>query len=220
MTADIRGKVGGLVFTRARNGTNIKARTVGSNQNTNRQAFVRAALSGATGAWNQLTSSERTSWSLLAFQLNWINSLGQAFSPTGQQLWTQAWCNAKRANVSPPGTAPGIFPTVPTVVTAGLTRYFSEFRLTVYSAGGTLSGTFYVYMSAPLSPGTNYGRSKARRYITGDATTDGTINVSAYGSVWGNYPPTTTQVAVRIVPVDPVSYVSGTVFQSLLYSPY
>jgi len=101
LTSDARGKVGGLVLTRARNGTNIRAMAVPVNPATVRQVYTRGIIGAALSAYRQLTAPQQGSWSLFAALYTWTNSLAQPFTPTGLQLWTQAYVNAARFGTMP-----------------------------------------------------------------------------------------------------------------------
>ena len=218
LTSDARGKVGGLVLTRARNGTNIRAMAVPINPATTRQVYTRGIIGAALSAFRQLTAPQQGSWGSFAALYTWSNSLAQAYTPTGLQLWTQAYVNAARFGTAPPalwsGTPPVLYP-----VTAASLVYSGGnwFLFTTRSTPG-LFYPFIVYASGVVPSSVNYVRRLARRYITAVSGVYYTNIAPGWTNAYGSIPHAGLTIAVCVTSVDPTTYISAAPFVSALTS--
>lgn len=81
---EMRGKLGGTVFSRNKGGNYARAATTPINPNTARQVLVRTALAFLTDRWsNTLTVGQRTAWNLYAASVQMINKLGESINISG-----------------------------------------------------------------------------------------------------------------------------------------
>jgi hypothetical protein len=210
ITSDARGKVGGLVMTRASNGTNLKAHAVPVNVRSQYQATNRQRLSAAVTAWRKLSDPQRVTWSLIAYQYTYLNSLAQAYSPTGLQLWTQAFINAATVGATPPAMAPTVLPSVPPVYSL----FFHSSSFGVYFNGIDSIGdpplAWNVSVSSVLRSTINYTTGIRRRPM-GGVVGSPTINCTAeWEAAYGAIPVVNATVSARALAFDNVSYISGT----------
>ncbi|MCK5609830.1 hypothetical protein KAR91_48610 [Candidatus Pacearchaeota archaeon] len=82
--ADIRGSVGGTVFSKNRYGNYMRNRTVPVNPNSARQQAVRNIMGFLVNYWSQnLTVFQRASWAVYAAAVNFVNKLGNTITLTG-----------------------------------------------------------------------------------------------------------------------------------------
>lgn len=220
LTSDARGKVGGIVLTRARNGTNLKAHAVPRNVATQRQNDQQTTMAASLFAWRQLTDVQQVSWGAIAAVQTWRNSLAQVFVPTGLQLWTQAFSNAFYLGTTPPATAAGSPSSVEPITTVTLIGSLIGYILEVAPASGTYSGAFLIFMSAVIPQSRNYTRTISRRFI--GSNSGGNFISLGYGwqNAYGPYPPNFTISNVRAVPIDPTYFYSGTEFNAnIIFEP-
>lgn len=89
--ADIRGSIGGNVFSRNSSGAYVRNRTKPVNPNTTKQSNMRALFSTIAQYWRTLTASQRITWNSLAPTFPRVNRLGQTVPLTGFQLFQK--CN-------------------------------------------------------------------------------------------------------------------------------
>jgi len=218
LTSDARGKVGGLVLTRARNGTNIRAMAVPINPATTRQVYTRGILGAALSAFRQLTAPQQSSWGSFAALYTWTNSLAQAFTPTGLQLWTQAYVNAARFGTTPPvlwsGTPPVLYP----VTIASLVYSSGDWLLFTTRSTPGLFYPFIVYASGIVPSSVNYVRRLPRRWITAVSGVYYTNIAPGWTNAYGSAPHAGLTIAVCITSVDLVTYISAAPFVSALTS--
>jgi hypothetical protein len=210
LTSDMRGKVGGIVFSRGRNGTNLRAHAVPVNPATLLQVGVRGTLAASQNAWRLLDGIQKQSWTSFASFYLWTNPLGQAYVPTGLQLWTQAYVNAAAYGTFPPGTWSGTMPVLNPVVGLALTR--SGYDLYCYAsiAGALPAVSWILYASATIGANVIYCKKTSRRFMAAWSIGWSGEFSGAYVAAFGVLPPIGARLALRAVGVDPVTFVSAT----------
>jgi len=210
LSSDMRGKLGGVVFTRARNGTNLKAKGIPINPGTISQSRARSNLVTALGNWQLLTAANMSSWNVLASSLTYYNSLGQAYSPSGQQLYMQASVNALLNNTVAPSTAPTTAPIIANVASATIQTVASVLYIKAYDSTMTEITSYNIYISRMLSNGINYPPRNLARWIgSGGARTSPNF-YSAYRTIFGTALLAGYNVVLEILPYDYESNITGT----------
>lgn len=209
ITSDMRGKIGGIVASRSIGGTTMKAKRVPRVGASLLQQQRRVTFAAALNAWRNLTYTERGGWTTGALSLTWTTSLAVSFTPTGLQLWQQAFVNAAAFGTTPPGTYSGAPAEIVPIVNATLTGMAGLYSLLVYPAFGSYTGAWCAYMS-PIIPFTrNYVKTISRKLC--GANNGGnllTLN-STFEEIWGPLPAPGPTVALRVLAVHPTTYVSG-----------
>jgi hypothetical protein len=209
LTSDARGKIGGLVLTRARNGTNIKAHAVPVNPSSVAQVYIRGLLANAVNAWRQKTGTQLSSWDLFAASYTWVNSLGQSYIPTGLQLWTQAYINANRFGTAPPAAWSGTLPVLDPITSMQVTGDGTTLVFLASDSGGAYTSKWLLYCTRPLPASLNYVKSTARRYVGQNPGGNFIIATTAYLAAFGALPPAYGYVGFCATGVDPVTYISA-----------
>ena len=88
LVADVRGKIGGQVFSRNKGGLYIKSFAAPTNPNTALQQEVRSIWSVLTNAWwDVLTTDQRDEWDDLAIANPQLNKLGQEITISGMNMY-------------------------------------------------------------------------------------------------------------------------------------
>ena len=212
ISSDARGKVGGIVATRGRNGTNFKAHAAPVNPRTTYQQFQRSLVANGISAWKALTGVQQLTWAVLAAQYTYTNSLAQTYAPTGMQLWVQAYVNHSLAGTLLPLSAPTSPPS-----------FYSSNGCNLYGGVGSLTillgYVFGVYpgyasfsLSSILSTGINYAKQQRRRPMGSWAGT-GPVDISStWAAAYGPFPSTGDRISVRITSIDYASSISGSPF--------
>jgi len=88
----MRGKTGGLVFSRGRSGTVVRKKAGQVQPATSLQLYQRGLFAQASQAWQQLAPNQIALWNKQAALLERTNSLGEVSTLSGFQLWCQR-CN-------------------------------------------------------------------------------------------------------------------------------
>ena len=176
---DIRGSVGGRVYSRNRYGPYIRGRVKPVNPNTARQQAARLNFSDCAVQWsNVLTPVQRTAWNLYAASVSVTNRLGQQIFLSGFNMYLRS----NSAILQVPGTKVSAGPTIFTLpgadaqfvpsiseATQLISVVFDDTRDWVDEDAGLL----YIYMSQPRSPGRSFigGPFRFAGAESGDSTT-------------------------------------------------
>jgi hypothetical protein len=212
LTSDARGKLGGTIMSRSRAGTTLKGHAVPVNPSTPRQQLIRAQLPAAQNKWRTLSGTDQAGWNLIAAQLTWVNSLGTSFVPTGLQLYSQAYINAALFDTLPPNnpgtTVPTLYPITGTV-TSGDGTFL---QIDALDPGGGYTRPWAIYSSRPLANNLTYTKTVARKFLRAYTTGPGLIVTSQYLAAFGVLPPAYSYIALRLVGIDGVTFISATPF--------
>ncbi len=108
--AQIRGKLGGTVFSRGRGGAIVRSWVSPINPNTAAQQQVRNALSTLVVKWlTVLTQLQRNGWKTYADNVPFQNALGDTIFLTGQQMFMRSNSVLVRNGLIRVDDAPTIF---------------------------------------------------------------------------------------------------------------
>lgn len=176
---DIRGSIGGTVFSRNRSGNYMRARTTPVNPSSQRQSTMRAIIASLAQAWgNVLTSAQRDAWEVYANAITFTNKLGEQIKLTGFNHYIRSNSfieqngNVRVDDGPTVLTLPGedsIFAAVVDEATQMIAVTFDDTLDWVGQDNGLLG----VYMSSPQSAGTTFiqGPWRLAGTINGDSTT-------------------------------------------------
>lgn len=106
--AELRGKVGGIVFSATKAGPYVKAWGKGSNPRTQIQTEHRGTLSTFAQAWADITAAQRTAWNVYAAlpAQQKLNSLTQLYSVSGFNWFIEININRRAAGQAQLSAAP------------------------------------------------------------------------------------------------------------------
>lgn len=159
---EIRGSIGGKVYSRNRYGPYIRNRAVPTNPNTARQQAARLNFADCAVRWSDiLTPAQRTAWNLYGSSVAVTNRLGQQMYLSGSNHHLRS----NSAILQVPGTPVPAGPTIFTLPGAD-----GQFVPSISEAAQQISVVFddtrdwageddaymYIYMSQPRSPGRTY----------------------------------------------------------------
>jgi hypothetical protein len=101
--SELRGSIAGNVYSRSKAGAIVRNRQVPTNPNTVRQGIVRGWMQTATDGFKALTPEEVTSWNDFASTQIRFNRLGEPYTPSGKQIFTESYLNGLSVeNFTPP----------------------------------------------------------------------------------------------------------------------
>ena len=88
--ADIRGSIGGTVFSRNRYGAYSRNRTIPVDPGTTKQTKIRAVFGQVRNAWfSTLTAAQRLAWDVYASNVNMVNRIGETMNLTGWNMFAR-----------------------------------------------------------------------------------------------------------------------------------
>jgi len=164
------------------------------NPSTVFQTNARALLTTLSAQWRSLTGVARDSWAAAAAEIIRTDSLGQSYSPTGQQWFIGVNSNNARmglpASLTPPMTAT---PTTPTITAFAI----SQVGMSVTPSAGSAGVFAQVWASPPLSPGVSFNKDFRLMRTVPHVAAAPIVFTADYQNRFGN-PPVGMQVIYRV----------------------
>ena len=176
---DIRGSIGGTVFSRNRFGNYIRSRITPVNPASSRQNVIRAAIQNLSQRWSTvLTQLERDAWEVYAAAIVRQNALGAQIKLTGFNMFIRS--NSIRSQSA--DTVIDVGPTTLTLppgdplMVGAISTATQQISVTFDDTLNWLDqdeGRMYVFMSIPKSAGVTFvgGPFRLAGSIEGDSTT-------------------------------------------------
>ncbi len=175
--AEIRGSVGGTVFSRNRYSAYTRVRTVPVVSTTSFAITAKSRMTAATQAWQSLTQAQRNAWLSFSLSNPKSNSLGQQVALTGHAAYVGLYVRALVGGATPL--------TEPPVTTAplGLTAISLECDIGLGDvqftfAATPLGATEKMYLQAAIvsSAGIRYVRNLYRLIFLSDPAAPSPLN--------------------------------------------
>lgn len=162
MLSDIRGSINGSTYARNRYGAYARNRTVPVNPNSSSQVDIRAALTGGTENWRNLTGAQRLSWKLYADGTPQTNKLGDVIYLSGQAMYVKHFTFATYHGISVP-TNPPAEPgssaqiSLADIILASSASTAPNSIEATWTGGATTASDFYaIFISPPVSVGRSF----------------------------------------------------------------
>lgn len=177
IVVDIRGKIGGSVFSKNRSGNYIRNKVTPVNAQTQAQMQQRSQLAYLSTEWRNLTQAQRDAWNAAAPNFPKTNVFGDPVTPTGKNLFTLLNANLFNTN----GSQINVPPIPAEVTTVPISSFTAEAGPTgvVITFSDTLSESgILVKATPPLSPGVNFIKNKVRTIFSGSTITTAATDVS------------------------------------------
>jgi len=177
--ADIRGSIGGTVFSRNRYGSYTRNRTIPVNPGSTAQTKIRSVMGQIRNAWfNTLTSAQRTDWATYAGNVEVQNRLGESITLTGWNMFTRTNAALLYNDLDMVAAAPTEFSLAETDSTITVTASEADQELSVAFDDemewcDETGSHLLVYVSRPQNPTVNFfkGPYMIAGTIDGDDTT-------------------------------------------------
>lgn len=178
------GSVGGVVYSRNRNGAYMRQRSMPTQPRTSAQVNQRARLSDASAAWRGLTAVQMASWIAFANSFTVANSLGTANHMTGTQAYVKVnSVNALNgdAQVATPPALPTFVPNTTTGMTATAATPLVE-----VAGSSPAAGTKYMFYASPqVSAGVSFNGQYRYLATFTTATSGNFVLTTAYTTKFG-----------------------------------
>jgi hypothetical protein len=184
------GKLGGAVAAKNRGGNYLRAKVAPVQPRTVAQQEQRANLANLAGAWKALTAAEIAGWNSLASTLVLHDPLGNAYVPTGEQIYVGNNRNLSQVNETVVSTPPTVKPDFadPTPLTLLSVVATPALHLETALSAAPTGNVFYVRATPMISPGKSFiGRSLYRGIGYFPASGYASMNILAgYVAKFGN----------------------------------
>jgi hypothetical protein len=218
VATDIRGSVGGTVFSRNLGGAYTRARVAPVNRNTPKQTQVRANFGTNSKMWSGvLTADQRAAWTLFAQNNPLINVLGASIIVSGIAMFNKLNQRLTQIGAAPLLDAPSDLSVDPVAEingvnydSVGQTAQLATRPQTVVS-----SSDYYIFATGPLAPGRT-PPSSSYRYIAAmppSAAADITDFTAPWVAIFGAIP----QGASIGTRVATISNVTGAITPPVVY---
>ena len=198
MMTDARGKLGGHVFTKNRAGAIIRTKVTPSNARTERQMFIRNALSTISANWSPLTQSQRDGFDGAVEQWQGTNIFGDIVNPTGKTLFTKLnlnLVNSEQAQI----TAVPVKAVLPNFLVTSVEYDGGDISANVL--GNAVGFKIVISATAPQSQGTSFYKGKYRQIGVITGSSDVKLNLEAlYGAKFG-LPASTDNISFQFIVV-------------------
>lgn len=202
--ADIRGSINGTTFSRTKAGAIARNRTIPINPNTVSQSFNRVRFGSQASGWTGLSDAVQLEWVNLAAGASRLNRLGQAYVPSGRQLYMESSNNLAILGIPALLAAPvtADIPAGPSYSGLDLQTDAGPPRtwLSLILQGGTLDpATSVIVKATPPNPGPKTNFANLYRVIFADDNSPDLDVQAGYENVFGTVPGVTgTPISILV----------------------
>lgn len=186
--AGMSGTVGGQTYARSRTGNYARSWRKPVNTPSAARSIVRGVFGEQAGVWSTLTTAAVNQWNALAATVTRLNRLGEAYVPTGRQIFLEANLNLDKVGAAAITVPPADLATPDAISRPVLSATITSGALTVLTLAGVTTGlSAYVRATPPLPPSRNNVNDFLRGIgpVTGSATPIDILE--QYADVFGDF---------------------------------
>lgn len=202
LLVDGRGKVGGHVLTKNRQGAAMRTKVTPSNPQSTAQVLARNSLSAFSQGWRDLTPAERLSWESASQDVNRQNIFGDSYNPTGKNLYTLTNINLALAG-SAAVTEPPAFEAASNLTALALASNTTAAQTVSFAPTPVPADNILIIEATrPLSAGTTVPGKQFRKVTTVAAAATSPANTfAAYVAKFGT-PITGKKIFIRAYTIN------------------
>lgn len=187
--SELRGSIAGNVFSRSRAGAIVRNRAVPVNPNTPLQSQSRSWMQEATDGFRDLTAAQVEAWNNFASTQTRFNRLGEPYTPSGKQIFTESFLNLLSITQSGPPVLSNLEanPNLPSLMIESVTITNTAGALTALTFVNALSNfgtSLLVQATPPMQPSV----SNFQKYFRTVAITAPGASVSILAGYTAKYP--------------------------------
>lgn len=207
LLTDMKGKLGGTVYSRNRYGAYSRNLVIPINPQTNSQSGVRSRMAGNSQAWRGLTPGQRQAWIDQSPNFPYINNFGDQIILQGNSLYNAL--NNNLINVGESAiSSPPVPSTVPTITSAVLTMAagLATATLAYTPTPVPADSAVIIFATFGMSPGMTFAKNRFRQITVLAAAAASPADIAAaYVSKFGNIPLAGQKVFIKLIVVNSVS---------------
>lgn len=187
IVTDIRGKLGGHVFSKNRSGAYMRTKVTPTNPQTSYQSLVRGIFAAISSAWSSLTDNQRLSFRDKVQQYTSTDIFGDIKVPSGKTLHHKLNQNLELSGQAQVSTCPSPIE-VPFANLLEIIGEVSTQELEV-TYEGDLTGSEVMFFATPsLSQGTKFVKNQMRLLGHVAGTTGAAVLIdSMYAAKFGAF---------------------------------
>ena len=209
--ADIRNRIGGVVFSKNSAGNYIRRGVTPVNPQSVAQLLSRQFLTQTSQSWRDLTDDERNNWNQVKDSFPKTDIFGNSIAPTGFNLFTRL--NRNLLEISEPAITAAPLPSA--------VQGFLTLTLVANTTGGLLTATFtpainadtkiILFATAAQSAGVTFVKAEFRKIDVLSTLDTSPHELSAeYITKFGALPAIGSKVFIQFRPIDIATGLSGT----------
>lgn len=200
----ISGKIGGTVYARNRAGAYARNWAKPTNTPTAKQSANRLAFGNVSKDWAALSSPQQDGWNILASTVTRFNRLGDAYTPTGRQIFLESANNMRVIGQTPLTDAPFslLQPTIDGTPTLVLVETLNAMTTGQISGLAAQSGVSYVLEATKPFTDLKNNFTTDYRQLEIDVTATTIDFMTSYIAVYGSTLNTGNQISFRLRYVD------------------
>lgn len=174
--SEMRGKEGGVVYSKNAGGNYIKTKVTPTNPQTGYQTAARSRLQGISQSWKDLTEVQKNAWDALGAQVMRVNVFGDSLPYTGYTLFMRLNLNLQAVEQSIIEDAPSI-PTLDTLVISAVTlEKTPDNMLVVFTPSQSEKSTSVVcYATGLIVSGRRFVKN-LRKLVMWESETEGSLD--------------------------------------------
>lgn len=200
----ISGKVGGTVYARNRAGAYARNWAKPTNTPTAKQSANRLAFGNVSKDWAALTSLQQEGWNTLASTVTRFNRLGDAYTPTGRQIFLESANNMRVISQTPLTDAPIslLQPTIDGTPSLNIVQTMGTLTTAQVNGLAAQAGINYVLEATKPFADTKTNFTTDYRQLKIDITGTTIDFETPYAATYGSVMPANTQVSIRLRYID------------------
>jgi hypothetical protein len=214
ITSAASGKLGGIVASHGRAGSQFRINTMRTQPRSAAQQNNRSTFAALTSSWKSLSSAQRIAWAALASGVTRKDRLGQTHQTSGYTIYTSCNRHLQLAGITAPLTSAPAIPSIPAIASFSVAPTYDTSgggsvltALTVsITASSPTSALATLRASAAVSGGRGNIRSSELRTVAVFALPQGAplaLN-TAWQAIFGSFPPAGT-ITFEVFLTDPSS---------------
>jgi hypothetical protein len=214
IVAEIRGKIGGTVFSRNRAGAYIREKVTPINPQSSSQTEVRGFFAQVAQAWRGLTDAQRLQWKTAVSNFKGTNIFGDVKTLTGSQLHQKLNLNILNIGGSEI-TTPPLPSSVPAMESMSAVADNSDNTLVItYSPAIDAGVTMEIFATAPVSAGKSFVKSEFKKLGNFLAADVSPLDVSTeYIAKFGAIGAVGQKIFIKALPIVTLSGIAGSALQ-------
>jgi hypothetical protein len=209
--SEMRGKEGGIIYSRNAFGSYIKTKVSPINPNSQNQQTQRGLMGNLAHAWSTLSAANKASWENLATQVTRTNRFGDQASYTGFSLFMRLNRNLSAVGVAMISTAP-VVPTLPILTVGTFTATKTGSVLTLVFSPTTPGATMWVvvYLTNNIIGGRKFVKNYMRLVFKSLNPTTSPLNLySSWNTYFGVLPVSGSSIFAKAKIIDQTTGFDG-----------